>query len=127
MQLFLRNYSKKLLNTKLQGRAPKKDEILIPFVSNHNSNFDSESISITTNLLLTNVKNSKWKKVFHRCKVIHASKQPKNLLLLLGKPKIQNRASENLYRYECKDSSCISCASDIQKCSSFITSYEYEN
>ena len=45
-------------NTKLQGPAPKKEEIVIPLVSTHYSNFDSKSISITANSLLKETRNS---------------------------------------------------------------------
>ena len=57
-------------------------------------------------------------------KVTHPLKQPKNLLRLLCKPKVQTCISEKygLYRYECKDSRCSLCASYIQECSNFITS-----
>ena len=72
----------------MQGPAPKKEEIVIPFVSTHYSNFDSKSISITANSLLSNVKDSKLEKVFDKCKVMHALKQPKNLMRLLNRPKI---------------------------------------
>ena len=60
-------------------------------------------------------------------KVIHALRQPKNLLCLFNKQKVQNCISEKygLYRYECKDSHCNLCASYIQECSSFITSNGY--
>ena len=54
-----------------------------------------KSISIAANSLLNNVKDKKLKKVFDTCKVIHALKQPKNLLRLLSKPKVQNCISEN--------------------------------
>ena len=93
---------KAFFNAKLQGPAPKKEEIVIPFVSTHYRNFDSKSIFITANSLLSK------KKVFDKCKVIHALKQPKNLLHLLSKPKVQNCISKKygLYRYECKDSHC---------------------
>ena len=59
------------------------------------------------------------KKVFDKCKVIYALKQPKNLLRLLKRLKVQNCISEKhgLYRYECKDSRCNLCASYIQECS----------
>ena len=67
------------------------------------------------------------KKVFDKCNVIHALKQPKNLLRLLNKAKVQNCISKKygLYRYECKDSRCNLCASYIQECSSFIASKRY--
>ena len=96
-------------------------------ISTNYSNFDSKSISITANSLLSNVKDKKLKKVFGKCKVIHALKQPKNLLRLLSKSKVQNCISKKygLYRYECKDSRCSLCASYIQECSSFITSNGY--
>ena len=86
-----------------------------------------KSISIAANSLLNNVKDKKLKKVFDTCKVIHALKQPKNLLRLLNKPKVQNCISEKhgLYRYECTDSRCNLCTSYIQECSSFITSNGY--
>ena len=115
---------KTFFNAKLQGSAPKKEEIVIPFVSAHYSNFGSKSISITANSSLSNVKDKKIKKVFDKCKVTHALKQPKNLLRLLSKPKVQYCISKNygLYRCECKDSRCNLCASYIQECSSFITS-----
>ena len=77
---------KAFFNAELQGPAPKKEEIVIPFVSTHYSNFDSKSVSITANSLLSNVKDKKLKKVFDKCKVMHALKQPKNLLRLLSKP-----------------------------------------
>ena len=73
---------KAFFNAKLQGPAPKKEELVIPLVSTHYSNFDSKSISITVNSLLSNVKDNRLKKVFDKCKVIHALKQPKNLLRL---------------------------------------------
>ena len=52
---------KAFFNAKLQGPAPKKEERVIPFVSTH-SNFDSKSISITANSLLSNVKDNRLKK-----------------------------------------------------------------
>ena len=52
---------KAFFNAKLQGPAPKKDEIFIRFISTHYSNFDSKSISITANSLLSNVKDNKLK------------------------------------------------------------------
>ena len=114
-------------NAKLLGPAPKKEEILIPFVSTHYSNFDSKSISITANSLLSNVKDKKLKKVLDKCKVIHALKQPSDLLCLLSTPKVQNCISKKygLYRHECKDSRCNLCTSYIQACSSFIASNGY--
>ena len=95
---------KVFFNAKLQGPAPKKEEIVIPFVSTRYSNFDSKSISITANSLLSYVRDKKLKKVFDKCKVIHALKQPKNLLRLLSKPKVQNCISKKygLYRYDVK-------------------------
>ena len=39
-------------------------------------------------------KITKWKKVLDKCNVMHAIKQPKNLLSLLYKPSIQNCISE---------------------------------
>ena len=52
---------KAFYNAKLHVPAPKKEEILVPFVSTHHSNFDSKSTSITANSLLSNVKDSKLK------------------------------------------------------------------
>ena len=63
---------KAFFNAKLQGPASTKEEITIPFVSTHYSNFDSKSISVTANSLLSNVKDNRLKKVFDKCKVIHA-------------------------------------------------------
>ena len=59
---------------------PIKEEIVILFVSTYYSNFDSKSISITTNSLLSNVKESKLKKDFDKCKVIYALKPSENLM-----------------------------------------------
>ena len=66
-------------NAKLQGPAPKKEEIVIPFVSKHYSDIYSKSISITANSLLSNVKDNKLKNVSDKCKVIRVLKQPKYL------------------------------------------------
>ena len=57
------------------------------------------------------------KKVFDKCKLIHALKQPKNLLRLFSKPKVQNCIYKKygLYRYNL-------CTSYAQEYSSFITS-----
>ena len=73
------------------------------------------------------MKTNKLKKVFDKCKVIHALKQPKSLLHLLNRPKVQNCIFEKhgLYCYECKDSRYNLCASYIQECSNFITSNGY--
>ena len=68
---------KAFFNAKLDRPLRKKGEIVIPFVATHYSNFDSKSLSITANLLLSDVRDSKLKKVFDKCKVIHALKQPK--------------------------------------------------
>ena len=102
---------------------PNKVKIVIPFVSKHYSNFNSKSISITTNSLLSNVKDNKLKKVSDKYKVIHALKQPKDLLSLLSKPEILNGISKKygLYRYERKDFRSNLWALYIQECSSFIT------
>ena len=45
------------------------------------------------------------KTIFDKCKVIHTLKQPKNLLRLLNRLKVQSSISEKhgLYCYECKD------------------------
>ena len=51
--------------------------MVIPFASTHYNNFDSKSISIPSNSLLLNVKDSKLKKAFEKCQVIYALKQPK--------------------------------------------------
>ena len=80
---------KVFFNIKLQGPAPKKEELVILFVSTHYSNFDSKSISLTTNSLLSNVKDNRFKKVSDKCKVMHTLKQPKNLLRLSSKPNVQ--------------------------------------
>ena len=63
---------KAFLNAILQERAPVKEEIVILFVSTYYSNFNSKSISITANSLLSNVKGDRLKKVFDKCKVIYA-------------------------------------------------------
>ena len=65
---------KTFFNAKLQEPSPKKEEIVIRFVSTNYCNFDSKSISITANSLLSNVKDNRLKKVFDKCKVIHALK-----------------------------------------------------
>ena len=127
MQLSLNNYKESFFfNAKLQGPAPKKEEIVISFFSKH-SNFDLKSISITANSLLSNVKDNKLKKVFDKCRVIHTLKQPRKLLRLLNRPKVQNCISEKhgLYRNGCKDSCCNLCALYIQECSNFIRSSRY--
>ena len=50
---------KAFYNAKQEGPASKKEEIVIPSVSTHYRNFDSKSISITANPLLSNVKDKK--------------------------------------------------------------------
>ena len=71
------------------------------------------------------MKDNKLKKVFD--KSIHYLKQPKNLLRLLSKLKVQHCISKKygLYCYECKNYRCNLCLSYIQECSSFITSDGY--
>ena len=76
MQISLSVYRERFFNAKLQGPAPKKEEINIPFASTHYSNFDSKSISITANSLLSNVKDNKLKNVSDKCNVIRVLKQP---------------------------------------------------
>ena len=53
----LKIIEKTFFNAKLEGPAPKKEEIVIPFVSTHYSNSDLRAISITANSLLSNVKD----------------------------------------------------------------------
>ena len=81
-------------NTKLKWPVPKKEDQVILFVSTYYRNFDSKSIYITVNSLLSNVKDNKLKKYLTNVKLIHALKQPKNLLRLLSKLKVQNCISE---------------------------------
>ena len=50
---------KTFCNPKLQGIAPKKEDIVISFLSTHCSNFDSKSISITANSLLSYAEDNK--------------------------------------------------------------------
>ena len=73
------------------------------------------------------MKDKKLKKLFDKYKVIDALKQPKKLLCLLSKPKVQSCISEKhgLYCCECKDARYILCTLYIQKCSSFMTSNGY--
>ena len=70
------------MNSKLQGRPLKKEDIVIPFVSTHYSNFDLKIISNIDNTLLNNVIDNKLKEVFDKCKVFYMLEIPKNLLLL---------------------------------------------
>ena len=51
---------KAFFNAKLV--VPKKEVVVIPFVSTYYSNFDSKSISVTANSLSSNVKDTKLKK-----------------------------------------------------------------
>ena len=60
---------KAFFNAKLQETAPEKEEIVIPFLSNHYGNFDSKCISFTANSLLSIVKDNKLKKLFDKCKI----------------------------------------------------------
>ena len=64
------------------------------------------------------MKYKKLKKVYDKCKLIHALKKPKKLLSLSTKSKLQNYISQRygLYRYECIGSSYNLCASYIQEC-----------
>ena len=73
------------------------------------------------------MKDTKLKKVFDKCKVIHALKQRKTLLSLLSKPKVWNCIFEKygLYHCECKDSLGNLCALYMHECSSSITSNGY--
>ena len=73
-----------------RNQCLKKEQIVISFVSTHYSSFESKSISVTGNSLLSNVKDNKLEKIFDKCKVAYVLKQPKNLMRLLGKPKVQN-------------------------------------
>ena len=45
---------------------PKKEEIIIPFVTTYYSNFNFKSISITANSLLNNKKANKLSKTFDK-------------------------------------------------------------
>ena len=49
-------------NAKLQGPASKNEEIVIPFVSAHCSNFDLKRTLITAISLVSNIKDKKLKK-----------------------------------------------------------------
>ena len=90
---------KAFFNAKLQGPVPKTVEIVIPFVSTLYSNFDSKSITITVHSLVSNARDKRLGKVFDKCKVMHALKQPKNLLCLLSKPRVQTYISEKYGLY----------------------------
>ena len=66
--LSLSNCRKSFFNAKLQRTAPKKEKIVILSLSTHYSNFNSKSIPITVNSLLTNVKITNWKSYFENMK-----------------------------------------------------------
>ena len=53
---------KLFFKSKHKGPAPKNEDIVIPCVSTHFSNFDSKSISVTANSLLSNMEDNKLKK-----------------------------------------------------------------
>ena len=96
---------KAFFNAKLQGPGPKKDNVIIPFVSTYYSNVNSNIISNTANSLLSNVKDDKLKEVFQKCKVIHASRQLTIFTQQTKNPK-SSIYKYGLYRNECKDSRC---------------------
>ena len=63
---------KVFLSAKLQGSAPRKEDVVILFASTHYTNFDPKIVSLL----------NKLKKVFNNCEAMHTLKQSKNSLSL---------------------------------------------
>ena len=76
---------KKRFNAKLQDPEPKKEDILISLVWTRYSNLDLKIIFSIAGSFLNSVKDNKLKKVYDKCKVMHASENSKFLLSWLSK------------------------------------------
>ena len=120
-------------NAKLQGPAPEKpkSENIIPFVSTHASNFNTESTVDTFKLLLASLKSEHLKNVFSDTRIVLGLRQPKSILRLISHAKfVSNKstylrpelASPGIHKGKCR-SDCNLCRLEyIQPCTSFKVS-----
>ena len=114
-------------NAFLQGPAnkPTDEKKVIPFVTTHSSNFDFSGIMNTARELLKSIKSPSLKNKFEGINIVHAERQPKNILRMLMSTKFSTADSffsPGLFA-ECKDRRCKLCHEGyIQQCTSFTTS-----
>ena len=125
------NYPLKLINkqfhnAKLQGPAPqpKPTTAVLPYVTTHFSNLDSQRIVQLCNNRLSTSTNSRIQEVFGDSKTVLALKQPPNLLRHLTKAKFQSIPKTPVNQnglFKCDNVRCKLCRLYIQECSSLIT------
>ena len=116
--------NKGIHNAKLQGPAPKKENgKVIPLISTYYSNYENSNVIQIAKNLINNSKDERIKSTFKEVNLIHAYKQPPNLLSLLSNSAFINKHSDTQKCgiFKCSDKRCKICALYIQSCKSFIT------
>ena len=115
-------------NASLQGPSnkPTDKNKVIPFVTTHSSNFDFNGVIKTAKEMLKSVKTPALKNKLQGINIVHAERQPKNLLRLLTSAKFANsinpKGPPGLFA-ECKTKRCKLCNDGyIQQCTTFLTS-----
>ena len=115
---------KGIFNARLQGPAnAPTNKPAIPFITTHFSNFNSSNIVDVTKNLLEHSTNPRLQTVFKDVNIIHARRQPPNLLRQLTTAAfIQGEPRNNPGIHRCRRSNCKVCRLYLQECTSFMTS-----
>ena len=116
---------KALHNARLQGPGlpPESKKDVIPFVTTNCSNYASTAIVKKANLLLENCPDAETRRVFAKKRVIHALKQPPNILRQVTSAKFSSNISSTSMKpngiFPCSDDRCKIHKKYLIQCSEF--------
>ena len=114
-----------LHNAKLQGPAPPPEfnKEIIPFVTKNCSNYASNAIVKKANLLLDSCPDEETRNLFAQKQVIHAMKQPPNILRQVTSAKFFGSNTSSLQKqngiFRCSEKRCKIHRGYLMECSEF--------
>ena len=111
---------KGLHNARLQGPAPdpKKKKDIIPFVTQNCSNFSCRSVTKKLRLMIDQCPDDSTRKFFQNKEVVHAVRQPNNILRQLTSAKFDTNKTTPLPQgtFKCNNINCKICTLYLQEC-----------
>ena len=112
-------------NAKLQGPAPQKENCrVIPLISTYFSNYDNGTVLQIAKNLINNSKDERIKSAYKGVKLIHAYRQPPNLLRMISNSAFvdnSNQVNKKVGCFKCSHKGCKICRIYLQNCKSFVT------
>ena len=104
-------------------QRPITKKQVIPFISTYYSNYDSSNIIEVAKNLIGNSKNPRIQQVFENVQLIHAIRQPPNILRQITSASFinGNYKSRDAGIFRCQRPNCKVCILYLQECKSFNT------